>query len=64
VHAEACELEVLSTEQVRCATAGRRPTSVVHTLSVELLVLMGLDDRQRLDRLVAEATRLLLMWAD
>jgi len=59
LHAEACELASLSTEHVRCAAAGRKPQSVLHTLSVELLVLIGLDDRERLDRLVAEATRLL-----
>ena len=59
LHAEACELAVLSTEHVRCAAAGRKPKSVLHTLSVELSVLMGLDDRERLDGLVAEATRLL-----
>ena len=59
LHAEARELAVLSTEHVRCAAAGQRPKSVLHTLSVELSVLMGLDDRERLDRLVAEATRLL-----
>ncbi len=59
LHAEACELAVLSTEHVGCAAAGRKPRSVLHTLSVELLVLIGLDDRERLDRLIAEATRLL-----
>ena len=59
LHAEACELAVLSTEHVLCAAAGRKPKSVLHTLSVELSVLIGLDDRERLDRLVAEATRLL-----
>ena len=59
LHAEACELAVLSKEYVDCAAAGRKPKSVLHTLSVELSVLMGLDDRERLDRLVAEATRLL-----
>ena len=58
LRAEACELAVLSTEHVRCAAAGRKPTSVLHTLSVELSVLMGLD-RELLDRLIAEATRLL-----
>ena len=59
LHAEACELAVLSTEHVRCAAAGRKPKSILHTLSVELSVLIGLDDKERLDRLVAEATRLL-----
>jgi len=59
LHAEACELAVLSTEHVRCAAAGRKPKSVLHTLSVELSVLIGLDDKERLDRLVADATRLL-----
>jgi hypothetical protein len=59
LHAEACELAVLSKEYVGCAAAGRRPKSVLHTLSVELSVLMGLDDSERLDGLVAEATRLL-----
>ena len=59
MHAEACELAVLSKEYVGCAAAGRKPKSVLHTLSVELSVLIGLDDRERLDRLVAEATRLL-----
>jgi hypothetical protein len=56
---EACELAVLSTEHVRCAAAGLKPKSVLHTLSVELSVLIGLDDKERLDRLGAEATRLL-----
>lgn len=59
LHAEACELAVLSTEHVRCAAAGRKPKSVLHTLTVELSVLIGLDDRERLDRLITEATRLL-----
>ena len=59
LHAEACELAVLSQEYVGSAAAGRKPKSVLHTLSVELSVLMGLDDSERLDRLVAEATRLL-----
>jgi len=59
LHAEACELADLSTEHVSCAAAGRKPKSVLHTLSVELSVLLGLDDLERLDRLVAEATRLL-----
>ena len=59
LHAEACELAVLSKECVSCAAAGRKPKSVLHTLSVELSVLMGLDDSKRLDGLVAEATRLL-----
>jgi hypothetical protein len=59
LHAEACELAVLSAEHVRCAAAGRKPKSILHTLSVELSVLIGLDDKERLDRLVAEATRLL-----
>ena len=59
LHAEACELAVLSKECVSCAAAGRKPKSVLHTLSVELSVLMGIDDSERLDRLVAEATRLL-----
>ena len=59
LHAEACELAVLSTEHVRCAAAGRRPKSVLHTLTVELSVLIGLGDSERLNWLVAEATRLL-----
>ena len=59
LHAEACELAVLSKEYVDCAAAGRKPKSVLHTLSVELSVLIGLEDKERLDRLVAEATRLL-----
>jgi len=59
LHAEACELAVLSKECVGCAAAGLKPRSVLHTLSVELSVLIGLDDKERLDRLVAEATRLL-----
>ena len=59
LHAEACELAVLSKEYVGCAAAGQKPRSVLHTLSVELSVLMGLDDRERLDRLIAEATGLL-----
>jgi hypothetical protein len=59
LHAEACELAVLSKEDVGYAAAGRKPKSVLHTLSVELSVLMGPDDSERLDRLLAEATRLL-----
>lgn len=59
LHAEARELAILSKEDVGCATAGSTPKSVLHTLSVELSVLMGLDDSERLNRLVAEATRLL-----
>ena len=59
LHSEACELAVLSKEYVGCAAAGRKPKSVLHTLSVELSVLIGLDDSERLDGLVAEATRLL-----
>jgi hypothetical protein len=59
LHAEACELAILSKEYVGCAAAGRKPKSVLHTLSVELSVLIGIDDSERLDRLVAEATRLL-----
>ena len=59
LHAEAGELAVLSKEHIGCAAAGRKPKSVLHTLSVELSVLMGLDDRERLDRLVAEATQVL-----
>ena len=59
LHAEACELAVLSKEYVDCAAAGRKPKSVLHTLSVELSVLMGLGDTERVDRFVAEATRLL-----
>ena len=59
LHAEACELAVLAKEYVGCAAAGRKPKSVLHTLSVELSVLMGVDDSERLDGLVAEAARLL-----
>jgi hypothetical protein len=59
LHAEACELAVLSKEYVAFATERRKPKSVLHTLSVELSVLKGLGDSERLDRLVAEATRLL-----
>ncbi len=59
LHAEACELAVLAKEYVGCAAAGRKPTSVLHTLSVELSVLMGLDDSERLDGLVADAAQLL-----
>ena len=61
LHAEACELAVLSKEDVGCAAAGRKPKSILHTLSVELSVLIGLDDKERLDRLVADATRLLAL---
>lgn len=59
LHAEACELAVLSTEWVDCAAAGRRPKTVLHTLNVELSVLTGLQDGERLDRLIAEATQIL-----
>src|SRR5204863_6862820 len=60
LHAEACELADLSKEHVSCAAAGRKPKSVLHTLSVELSVLLGLDALNRLDRLVPEPSRLLV----
>ena len=59
LHAEACELAFLSKEYVGCAAEGRKPKSILHTLSVELSVLMGLGDSERVDALVAEATQLL-----
>ena len=55
LHAEACELAVLSKEDVSCSITLRKPKSVLHPLSVELSVPMGLDDRARLDRLVSDA---------
>jgi hypothetical protein len=59
LYAEACELAVLSKEFVGCAEARRKPLSALHTLSVELAVLMGVDDSARMDRLIADATELL-----
>ena len=57
--AEACELAVLAEESLARGAARRRTASVLHTLSVELSVLMGLGDGKRMDWLIAETTRLL-----
>ena len=57
--AEACELAMLAEESLACGAAQRRTASVLHTLSVELSVLMGLGDGTRVDWLVAETSRLL-----
>jgi hypothetical protein len=59
LHAEARELAVLAQECVDRHAADRRPASVLHTLGVELSVLMGLGDGRRMDWLVAETSRLL-----
>ena len=58
MRAEACELAMLARECIGC-TQKRQPGSILHTLGVELSVLMGLGDGERVDALVAEATRLL-----
>jgi hypothetical protein len=59
LQAEACELAALAREFVDGRTDRRRPASVLHTLDVELSVLMGLGDAGRMAWLVAEASRLL-----
>lgn len=59
LHAEARELAALAEE---CTGRGPRrplPASVLHTLSVELTVLVALGDDARIDWLATEATRLL-----
>lgn len=59
LHAEACEVALLAKEYVgRCAER-RCPDSVLHTLGVELSVLIGLGDGERVEHIVAEATGLL-----
>ena len=60
LHAEARELAVLAEECIGRRADRRQPGSVLHTLGVELSVLMGLADPERLDWLVAEAARLLM----
>ena len=60
LHAEARELATLAEEYVAQRAAQRRPASVLHTLAVELSVLVGLGDSPRIDWLVAEASRLLV----
>jgi len=57
--AEARELAVLAEESLARGATPRRPASILHTLGVELCVLMGLGDGKRIDWLVAEASRLL-----
>ena len=57
--AEARELAMLAEESVADDADRRKPASILHTLSVELSVLMGLGDGPRTDWLVAEASRLL-----
>lgn len=59
LHAEARELAVLAKECVGCCADRRNPDSVLHTLGVELSVLIGLDDGERVNGLVAEAAWLL-----
>lgn len=56
---EARELALLAEESVADDAVRRKPASILHTLSVELSVLMGLGDGPRTDWLVAEASRLL-----
>ena len=59
LRAEAGEIAVLAKECLgRCADR-RRPASVLHTLGVELSVLIGLDDSERVEEIVAEAAGLL-----
>ena len=60
LHAEARELATLAEEHVAQRAAHRRPVSVLHTLAVELSVLVGLGDSPRIDWLVAETSRLLV----
>jgi len=57
--AEARELSLLAKERADPAADRRRPASILHTLDVELSVLIGLGDRTRMDWLVGETTRLL-----
>jgi hypothetical protein len=59
LEAEARELAMLAEESVADDAVRRKPASILHTLSVELSVLMGLGDGPRTDWLVAEASRLL-----
>ena len=59
LHAEVCELAVLAKECVGSSADRRQPGSVLHTLGVELSVLIGLDDSERVEGLVAGAAQLL-----
>ena len=59
LQAEVGELAGLACEFIDCRADRRRPASVLHTLDVELSVLMGLGDAGRMSWLVAEASRLL-----
>lgn len=59
LQAEARELAMLADEQIGRRADSRKPVSVLHTLSVELSVLLGLGDSPRMEWLIAEASRLL-----
>ncbi len=59
LHAEAHEVALLAKECLGSCAERRRPDSVLHTLGVELSVLIGLGDGERVDRIVAEAAGLL-----
>jgi hypothetical protein len=56
LHAEACELALLAREHAGC-TQRRKPGSVLQTLGVELSVLMGLGDGERVEGLALEAEK-------
>lgn len=59
LHAEACEVALLAKECVGSFADRRRPDSVLHTLGVELSVLIGLGDSDRVEQIVAEAAGML-----
>ena len=59
LQAEVCELAVLAKECVGNWAERRKPESVLHTLGIELSVLIGLGDKERVDGLVAGAAQLL-----
>ena len=56
---EARELAVLAEECTGSPAKNRLSSSVLHTLAVELSVLLGLGDEARMEWLAAEAIRLL-----
>lgn len=60
LHAEARELAMLAEESVEGGMPCRKPASILHTLGVELSILMGLGDSHRIDWLMAETSRLLM----
>lgn len=59
LRAEAGELAVLAKECIASCADRRRPASVLHTLGIELSVLIGLGDSERVEQIVAEAAGLL-----